>query len=723
MLHGPSGLLAMPGTGNKRKGRKWGMRTKAANYSAHAGETIAGNLKRGNDGKFSSGGSAPAPAARKPRKGALTPEQRQANRDQARSDKRQSVIDAMAAQDAGLSPSGSAALMAFADGGELSGANADGLAQMGMVERGADGKPRLTPAGRMAASAMNRGDARGAIDAVASGTDRAASIEAKRAAAAEKKPKGGGRGKGKKPPAPAIAKQPTPEQQAREADRANRQAATDARRQAVEQRRQARDSQRNEQQQRELTDISQRLEAGNKLSTTELQRLVTSGLAQRNGNMITMTAAGRRQARRKPGAAAKSFTVFKDAAGKLRWITRTTTAYRDRDGEIISTKALIDDAARMTRTGQYGPLRYWHIGTPNRADPARPWGPGADLGMCDFSTVIGRTSVESGTFFNEHVGRAFAATADQHEVSPGFFYSERDAQGVFPQIRRFERSPVPIAYGRASNYFTGVAVKEHHMDPQEVTRRLKAMQETLGLSPDQLVALAGDIATAEKSATDQQIAFKSDDAPAVYAAPDGALGMIVGGRFVALKAATMPPAVAMPPMEEDKAAGDELIEDPAMEGTPEDNAADAGEYMGDMNVADFEAMLTGAIQAALAPLVKGLDISGKLAGHVDELKGMMGGVATKDNARAVEIAALKERLAALEGDQPAAQPLPTNADGDIAAALKGGPRETPADGAVNVPNDPSRPLASVAAQTFPQLYGVTPQGTFNGWASPPPLNS
>jgi len=712
-LHGPGGLLATPGMGSprKRKGRKWGMRTKAANYAARAGETIAGNLVRGNDGKFSGGGGAPAPKARTGRGRApkQTPAVRQSARDQARDAKRQSVIDAMANGDQGLAPNIANAMLGFADGGQLDPAIARGLASVGMVEVGGDGQPRLSQAGRMAATAMNRGDVRGALDAIGRGSDRAAASAAK----PPKAGKGGG-GKGKKAPA---AKQPTPAQQAAATARTQRQAATDARRQAVEQRRQARDSQRSEQQQRELTDLSQRLEAGNKLTTTELQRMVTSGFAQRNGNSLTMTPAGHRQARRKPGSAAKSFTVFKDSAGKLRWITRTTTAYRDRDDEILSTETLINDADRMTRTGLYGPLRYWHIGQPNRFDPVRPWGPGVDLGMCDFSTVIGRTSVESGTFKSAALGRVVAATADQHEVSPGFFYpsSDPDSQGVFHQTRRFERSLVPISYGGASNFFTGVAVKESHsMNADEVTRRLKAMQETLGLTPDQLVAVAGDIATAEKSATDQQIAYKSTDAPLVYAAPDGTPGLIVEGRFVALKA-----AAPVPPMdtEDDPALGGDSGVDEAAEGEPPlDASAGDGQYIGDMSPDEFKALLA----EVLAPVLKVQDMLKQMGDMHGELKGMMGGVATKDNARAAEIAALKEQLAALEGDLPAQQAPPSNADGDIAAALKGAPRETPVEGAPVVPNDPSRPLAAVAAQTFPALYGGAPAaGPWNGWGQQP----
>jgi len=134
-------------------------------------------------------------------------------------------------------------------------------------------------------------------------------------------------------------------------------------------------------------------------------------------------------------------------------------------------------------------------------------------------------------------------------------------------------------------------------------------------------------------------------------------------------------------------------------------------------VSDFEAMLA----SALAPLIKALDISGKMGAHVEELKSMMGGVATKDDTRAAELAALKSaygelaaKIAQIEGDQPAVI-LPN----EVAEALKSaGPASTDPD-QPELPNDPSRPFASIAARTMPALYRTGPDGGFAGWTPPP----
>ena len=397
--------------------------------------------------------------------------------------------------------------------------------------------------------------------------------------------------------------------------------------------------------------------------------------------------------------AEKSFVVFKSADGSYRWIARSTTAYRDRDGEIITTKALDDDAERMNATQQFGPLRYWHLGEPNPFDPVNPAGPGVDIGDCDYSILIGRTSIESGTFKSAALGKAFADSADDYELSPGFFHppAEPNAAGEYHHIRRFERSVVPIKYGRASNLFTGLTVKDHTMDQQTYEARVKAFMADMhakGVPPEAAAASLAGMEQADKSATAQGIAYKSDDPWAAVTA--------------ALKAAVMSPAVAAAaaPPAEDKAAGDEASEDPAMEDTPEDQAQDEGNYLGDMNVADFEAMLSSALQTALAPLVKGIDISGKMAQHMSELKDMMGGYATKDDSRASEIATLKaeqekltKRLAELEGDQPAMSMK------DVQDALTSKPADPPTD-KPQIPNDPNRPFAGWAAQTWPELFNA-----------------
>lgn len=400
----------------------------------------------------------------------------------------------------------------------------------------------------------------------------------------------------------------------------------------------------------------------------------------------------------------KSFTVFKDAANNWRWIARTTTAYRDREGEIISVKALEEDAARMTATGQYGPLRYWHVGQPDPTNVEAPWGPGLDIGDCDFSIVIGRTSIESGTFKSAEIGQAFAESADEHELSPGFFHAirEPDASGVFNAIRRFERSPVPTKYGRASNLFTGLTVKEHRMDQATYEKRVKAYLDFTrekGVPPEVAAAPLQAMEQADKDADERQIAYKAFDwfkalvsgeqpevatkeepAPATEQLPDPLVTLKAELEALRAEVATLkapPPPPGGMDAEDDPAQGGDAGADEAAEGeSPIDEGGDGGLTLSTDDLAAIGQVIGSVLQSALD-------------GHMGELKALMGGfVRQKDDSEAAhttEIAALKAsieeqqaKLAELLGDQPRGGYRPTQTadntpwtDPQVLAAVKG----------------------------------------------------
>ncbi len=138
--------------------------------------------------------------------------------------------------------------------------------------------------------------------------------------------------------------------------------------------------------------------------------------------------------------------VYKESDGRYRWVAFSSNAYRDRDEEIVSIKALMDDVQRADKDGNYGPLRWWHV-------------PGVDIGTCDFNMMNGRILIESGTFKNAAIARTVKEYADKLELSLGFTHppDEPDASGVFHRIRRFERSLCPA--GRVSNRFTRLIVQ------------------------------------------------------------------------------------------------------------------------------------------------------------------------------------------------------------------------------------------------------------------------
>lgn len=142
--------------------------------------------------------------ARKPK---TTAEQRETEKRQAAADNRAKVGDELNAQDAALSKAGLDALTELASGKEPK--DAEGLISLGLAERGADGRLRLTSNGKTAYNAAGRGDTVGVLDAVSRANDKVVAGQDKakakaekdkekaEAAAAEKeKAKGGGGGGG-----------------------------------------------------------------------------------------------------------------------------------------------------------------------------------------------------------------------------------------------------------------------------------------------------------------------------------------------------------------------------------------------------------------------------------------------------------------------------------------------------------------------------------------------
>lgn len=533
---------------------------------------------------------------------------------------------------------------------------AQGLVTIASGQEGANNLAiSLTGAGKKLQKAVGRGDIAGGMKVVEAGHKKAAAAVAKKkpgAAAADTPKKGGGSGGGSNDPDSIVLT-------------AAELAARRGRLQALLGRQAGA---------RLSGTLTRQEQAAAKKQTTKAMRprrkrlwQTTYAEAKRAGHApaearkrasVALKKADAAKAQRHYARAVGRLSVLKAADGRHRWILRTTTSFRDRDKEILSLRGLIRDADRMTKTKQYGPLRYWHAGYPNEADPVAPWGPGLDLGMCDYSTVIGRTAIESGTFYDEQIAAAIKASAANWESSPGFFHpeAEPDADGVFWTMHRFERSLVPSRRAQASNLFTGLAVKEHtmarDMTPEEFTRRVNSFyadMTALGVDSDTLTGVLQTAARAEKTADAQRVAYK-EAAPtpsAVYTGPDGQPGLIVEGRFVALKATTA--KAPMSPEEMMAAGGTEM----------EDGAADAAEDMAEgegdsiLSPADVD-MIASAVVAKLMSAID--EVSAKMAATDEELK-MRGYSRMKEtqDQLAVQVADLTAALKELTGDIPAGQ--------------------------------------------------------------------
>lgn len=630
-------------------GRTPGHTVKASpNYGARAGQTIVGNLARGGDGKFTSGGTG-GPTARQQRSQQRRDTRAQrANERAAASDQAGRDEDTRRAQED-----------AYIAGGKNGRERQRRRAEVAQARR-----ERATQ--RREAARQRREQER---------QTRAQEDAAERAAreAEAKKPKGGGGGGGKG--------KPSEEEKRAEQERTKRETAAQTAQQVglkpaqVEALRRAAetgsagvgmdvlrdletsgltsDGEATDQGRRALAAlergdqrgylaavqdgkarIARQQAADERRGATERARVQreqerTSRAAQRQAERERRAQEReRRAADRAIGqrrvTAVKGFRVFKDAGGRDRWVSISSTAYRDRDAEIVSTQALAGAVTKADASGARGPLRWWHV-------------PGLDIGDCDFQMVAGpggRYLVESGTFRDPRYAAALKG-AGPLQVSIGFVHprDQPGRDGVFSDIAIFERSVVPD--GRAANPMTRLTLKERRMSADKIEAARALFGEEL------LGQLLSTVATTDKEAQAQGVAFKEAEAD-----PLAALQAQVAELTATVKALTE--KAAMPPAEM-VAAGDTEAEDGAV-----DLAEDAGETSDTaeelMSDEAFIAAIADAVVTRIAPM---FDMEKKMRGMVDELKGAMGGYATKDDTQA-QLATLAADVATLKGETPRA---------------------------------------------------------------------
>lgn len=316
-------------------------------------------------------------------------------------------------------------------------------------------------------------------------------------------------------------------------------------------------------------------------------------------------------------------SVFKDASGRYRWVLLSSTAHRDRDGEIVSTKALAQDVARADADKDYGPLRWWHM-------------PGADIGDCDFNAMSGRMLVESGTFRSEAIGEAVYKAQENLQASLGFRHpaTEPDNERIYHNIRRFERSLTPR--GRAANPFTMLVVKsgERTMEDEKV-QEFKAMFGHI--KEDVVQGVLERIQAAQKEA-DSKAAYKeAEDAPSLQLDANGGVTGASGKLTVNDVVSYITADHAADPVTTLTTSGigtgtgsltlDVQIED------------DGREYAGDLAPKDLAALVAAEVARAMAPLMSGV---------VEQVKSFVGASLKSD-----DVALLQEQQArkALEDAQ------------------------------------------------------------------------
>lgn len=314
----------------------------------------------------------------------------------------------------------------------------------------------------------------------------------------------------------------------------------------------------------------------------------------------------------------ETFTVYKDASGADRWLSVSSTAYRDRDQEIVSTKALNGAVMLADASGYRGPLRFWHV-------------PGVELGDCDYQATAqdGRFLIESGTFRSPAIAAAVKSHADDYQMSIGFTHppDEPDAHGVFANIAIFERSLVPR--GRASNPLTQFALvrKETRMLTAEKQEQLTKL---LDGNAELLSGLLNQVAITDKAAQDQGATYK--DTPDIRAIIREELANLLTTEKAADPAEVAPPDT--PPAD---------AKDDGMDGMEAMAEGDTGdENM--LTSSEIGAIAQQTAQVLLDALMPHLGIGQKM----DEVKSLLGGMAGSYAKKDAELAEVKETLATVK---------------------------------------------------------------------------
>jgi len=144
--------------------------------------------------------------------------------------------------------------------------------------------------------------------------------------------------------------------------------------------------------------------------------------------------------------------VFKGEDGKTWFLTWTTNAFKDLEEEIFATKAIEDYIARFEDEEVKGTCQFWHV-------------KGSDFATIRWQGGVGRFLVEMSTFDDTPVGNAFKsffeAYPESHPViapngwgcSHGYSYRSFDRKdGVYHWFDKKETTILPV--DAAANIFT-----------------------------------------------------------------------------------------------------------------------------------------------------------------------------------------------------------------------------------------------------------------------------
>lgn len=242
------------------------------------------------------------------------------------------------------------------------------------------------------------------------------------------------------------------------------------------------------------------------------------------------------------------FTV-KEVRGVYYWTGHPSTNARDRDGEIVSAKALRADVDDASPRHDPAPLRYGHLGVRIGGEP-------------DWRGVVKGVLVEAGKFDDTPLAKAVARYIMAHPdgfdgsgwgMSIGF-RGVPDAEGVFHEVRIHERSVLPLS--RAANPYTSFAAGGTTMRDLDKAALSELNKILDGGDDDAVQALKAQIAAWEQAkALDESDVQRKDAAPDATDQDAEDKAEVKGEVQAEVKSEPTPPAnaekKAKPPKKED----------------------------------------------------------------------------------------------------------------------------------------------------------------------------
>lgn len=188
-----------------------------------------------------------------------------------------------------------------------------------------------------------------------------------------------------------------------------------------------------------------------------------------------------------------SFTVYKGADGRDRWLAVYSNNFYDRDGEVFTEDAHKEYIDWVDRSGRYPELWLWHT-------------PGSKVGKADVLDYQDGLAIASGTF--DPSASDVAVRLMQSKglgVSHGYRYEKERLGGAgdYRQYRTFEISPLPLT--KAANEGT-LFLSEGEIE-MELTKEKRAF--LVGqMGEDRVARIESNLGTLSKELKESGVAWK-----------------------------------------------------------------------------------------------------------------------------------------------------------------------------------------------------------------------